>query len=252
MTLPLNAWTLISAATLAILLTFKHSTVYEECGNPNKDETRFLINVKVHSISKISEVIVNEAITLFQVKYYMAVVVTGEQNMVVCFEALKEREDLLASVGTTPETAEASYKIRIMIRNLKESSGRMAEIVKKEERKIEKLEQYKEIFDLTNKHIEEVESLEKRRFNEGYAMDRKDLMQGATSKVFRHKWYGRCGRSQGKLWRQLWRRKRPFNNTNLPDIDVEEDFKKMNEKNKAIDEDLEVIGAGVQKLKDWL
>ncbi|KAJ3283571.1 hypothetical protein HDU79_008954 [Rhizoclosmatium sp. JEL0117] len=172
-----------------------------------------------------------------------------------CRQALKEREDLLASVGTTPETAEASYKIRIMIRNLKESSGRMAEIVKKEERKkskdpakIEKLEQYKEIFDLTNKHIEEVESLEKRRFNEGYAMDRKDLMQGATSKGISG--MGGAAGVKGNYGGNYGDEKDPFNNTNLPDIDVEEDFKKMNEKNKAIDEDLEVIGAGVQKLKE--
>ncbi|KAJ3021661.1 UNVERIFIED_CONTAM: hypothetical protein HDU68_009524 [Siphonaria sp. JEL0065] len=172
-----------------------------------------------------------------------------------CRHALKEREDLLCSSGTTPETAEASYKIRIMIRTLKESSGRMAEIVKKEEKKkskepakIEKLAQYKEILELTNKHIEEVESLEKRRFNEGYAMDRTDLMAGATNK-------GGIsgvgtGGGRGNYGGHYAENKDPFNNTELPDIDVEENFKRMNEKNKAIDEDLEVIGQGVQKLKE--
>ncbi|KAJ3222404.1 hypothetical protein HDU78_011762, partial [Chytriomyces hyalinus] len=297
-------------------------------------------------ISKISQVIVNEGITLFQVRYYIAIVVAEQKDMVVVFEsflpklrylkpvfwevrrmlygdtpphrhnhqshpqpieanmssmrdamqrlevirencvpeaiaakaaeagldefqrlrkkihadvkgvriALKEREDLLMSSGTTPETAEASYKIRIMVKNLKEGSARMTEIVKKEEKrlkakdpaKVEKLAQQKEILDLTNKHIEEVESLEKRRFNDGYAMDRTDLMAGATNKGIS----GVGNKGMVGNYGGNYEKRDPFNETELPDIDVEEDFKNMNEKNKMIDQDLEEIGQGVQKLKE--
>jgi ElaB/YqjD/DUF883 family membrane-anchored ribosome-binding protein len=51
-------------------------------------------------------------------------------------QALKEREDLLTTSGTSPETAEASYRIRIMIKGLKESQTRMQEIVAKEGKKV--------------------------------------------------------------------------------------------------------------------
>ena len=38
--------------------------------------------------------------------------------------------------------------------------------------------------------------------------------------------------------------------SDLPDIDVEEDLKTIREKNKAIDDDMDVIGMGVAKLKE--
>ncbi|KAJ3111330.1 hypothetical protein HDU96_005787 [Phlyctochytrium bullatum] len=171
-------------------------------------------------------------------------------------QALMEREDMLNSVGTTPETAEASYRIRIMIRGLKESSARMGEILAKESKKKkpkdpEKLEERKEIHDLILKHIDEVENLEKRRFNDNYALDRTELLTGGKSGVGGtggHRGVGVYGglASAGQATDPA----NPFTTTELPDIDVEEDFKNINERNKAIDEDLEEIGAGVAKLKD--
>lgn len=41
----------------------------------------------------------------------------------------------------------------------------------------------------------------------------------------------------------------PFQ-SNLPEIDVEEDFKQMNERNQIIDKELEDISVGVSKLKE--
>ncbi|KAJ3331278.1 hypothetical protein HDU76_003613 [Blyttiomyces sp. JEL0837] len=176
--------------------------------------------------------------------------------------ALREREDVLTSAGTTPETAEQSYRIRIMIRGLKDGSARMQEIINKEQKKmkkakdqekIEKFEQRKEVLDLTLKHIEEVENLEKRRFNEGYAIDRAELMAGGKAGggggVGGHKGVGTYGGNYGDQ-NQGDQGDDPFMNSALPDIDVEEDFKNINERNQQIDEDLDQIGAGVAKLKE--
>jgi hypothetical protein len=51
-------------------------------------------------------------------------------------QALFERERLLETHGTSPETAESSYRIRIMIKGLKESMGRMQEIINKDMKKV--------------------------------------------------------------------------------------------------------------------
>lgn len=52
-------------------------------------------------------------------------------------QALKDRETILQRHGTSSETAEASYNIRVIIKNVKEDSARMAEILEKEEKKVE-------------------------------------------------------------------------------------------------------------------
>ncbi|KAJ3379180.1 hypothetical protein HDU84_006979 [Entophlyctis sp. JEL0112] len=167
--------------------------------------------------------------------------------------ALREREDLLCRVGTTPETAETSYRIRESIKELRRRADGMKKIVNKEakknykdEEKLKRVAEHKEVLELTIAHIEELDSLEKRRFNEGRAMDRADLMAGATTPVRGISGMsptGYTGNYGGNY------EKDPFS-SELPDIDVEDDFKHMNEKNKAIDADLEVIGQGVQKLKE--
>ena len=51
-------------------------------------------------------------------------------------QLLKEREMLTARMGTTSETAEASYRIRVAIKSLKEDLGKMDDIVGKEDRKV--------------------------------------------------------------------------------------------------------------------
>ena len=51
-------------------------------------------------------------------------------------EALRDREAANKGGGTTTESAEASYKIRVMIKTVKESLGRMQEISDKESRKV--------------------------------------------------------------------------------------------------------------------
>ncbi|KAJ1562026.1 hypothetical protein HK096_002396 [Nowakowskiella sp. JEL0078] len=51
-------------------------------------------------------------------------------------QAIKEREALISMHGTTTETAEASYRIRVQIRQLKDEVKKISEIVAKEERKV--------------------------------------------------------------------------------------------------------------------
>ncbi len=49
---------------------------------------------------------------------------------------LKEREGLLGRGGTTTESAELSYRIRVMIRGLKDSAAQMAVCHEKEVKKV--------------------------------------------------------------------------------------------------------------------
>ncbi|KAJ3092779.1 hypothetical protein HK102_003042 [Quaeritorhiza haematococci] len=191
--------------------------------------------------------------------------------------ALKEREELLQRSGTTTETAEASYRARTMIRNLKEDTQRLDEIVTKEEkkkgkRKVEEdeLVRRREIVQLCFQHIEECENLEKRRFNEKAGVDRLELLRGSvTSSGGPRRPYGitsdgdgvetnadRAALFEGAANARARKKADedggadPFLNSNLPDIDVDEDFEKLNERNKMIDQDLEDIEHGVKKLKE--
>ncbi|KAJ3122229.1 WD repeat-containing protein 34 [Nowakowskiella sp. JEL0407] len=162
--------------------------------------------------------------------------------------ALKEREALISMHGTTTETAEASYRIRVQIRSLKEEVKRMADIVAKEERKKkikdpQQLADRKEVLELCNKHIEECEALEKHKFNEEYAADRKELLSRPAGGDLRNR-KGTGGGGEGAADDD------PFTKSELPDIDVQEDLKKIEERNKNIDNELEQISIGVGKLKD--
>jgi division protein CdvB (Snf7/Vps24/ESCRT-III family) len=51
-------------------------------------------------------------------------------------DALRDRDLSMKSGGTTTESAEASYKIRVMIKGVKESVNRMQEIYDKAARKV--------------------------------------------------------------------------------------------------------------------
>ncbi|KAJ3049467.1 hypothetical protein HK097_009546 [Rhizophlyctis rosea] len=161
---------------------------------------------------------------------------------------LKEREQMLSLGGTTTESAEKSYRIRIAIRQLKEDYMRMSEIVQKETRKAakkppkdpEQLKARQEILQLCQQHIEELENLEKRKFNDAYMADRADLMSGASRQT-----HYASGKGKGAD-----EAPDPFTNTELPDIDVEDDLRKIADRNAEIDKDLDAIGIGVTHLKN--
>lgn len=161
---------------------------------------------------------------------------------------LKEREQMLSLGGTTTESAEKSYRIRIAIRQLKEDYMRMSEIVQKETRKAakkppkdpEQLKARQEILQLCQQHIEELENLEKRKFNEAYMADRADLMGGASRQTYYAGGKGKGGEEAPD----------PFTNTELRDIDVDDDLRQIADRNAEIDKDLDAIGIGVTHLKN--
>ncbi|KAJ3294387.1 hypothetical protein HK104_003634 [Borealophlyctis nickersoniae] len=176
---------------------------------------------------------------------------------------LKEREQMMALGGTTTESAEKSYRIRVAIRGLKEQVARMTEIVAKEERKDlnslktqkkkdpereARLRERREVLTICQQHIEELENLEKRKFNEAYAADRVDLLSGGRGGVGGFGGRARGGPS-GAGGAGGAEEPDPFMNSELPDIDVEEDFKIIDERNKNIDDDLDHIGIAVANLK---
>lgn len=129
---------------------------------------------------------------------------------------LKERDDLAGTKGTSIETAEASYRIRIALRTVREDAQKLQDLQAKQERKvglftsrqrrirdggltlvncamlsaqagkrgdqeqIELSQRRREIVELAWKHIEECEGLEKRRFGEKSGGDRLMLLSGGS------------------------------------------------------------------------
>jgi hypothetical protein len=136
-------------------------------------------------------------------------------------ESLKGREEMMRKGGTTTESAEASYRIRVAIKSLKEQVQRMQEIFDKESRKKkkdpEKIKDHRDTLELCKLHIEECENLEKRKQLDSYQQERAELMHQNYPQV-----------PQGE------KQDDPFTHTDLPDIDVEEDLKAIKNKNKDI------------------
>ncbi|KAJ8331471.1 hypothetical protein QVD99_001739 [Batrachochytrium dendrobatidis] len=164
-------------------------------------------------------------------------------------QALKERQDVMRGGCTTTESAEASYKIRVMIKTLKEQTARMQEIVDKEGRKKRPKDpalvaEHKEILELCKQHVDECENLEKRRQADGYAADRIELFSGDGNNTNGGDGVSGAGHGDNDDHND------PFTHSDLPDIDVEEDLKAIKNRNKDINQDLENIGVGVAKLKE--
>ncbi|KAI8913441.1 hypothetical protein EDD86DRAFT_268925 [Gorgonomyces haynaldii] len=153
-------------------------------------------------------------------------------------EQLSEREQMMKRGGTTTESAEASYRIRVAIKQLKEQVQKMQDIVDKEQKKKKKepevIAEHKEVLDLCKAHIEECENLEKRKQLDQNYQDRAELFAAAS-----HHPGGASTAGED-----------PFIHTDLPDIDVEEDLKAIRNKNAEIDQDLDELGNGVARLRE--
>lgn len=99
-------------------------------------------------------------------------------------QQLRDREEMMARGGTTSESAETSYRIRVAIKSTKEQAARMQEIVDKEARKKKKDKdgkhaEHKECLELCKQHIDECENLEKRKHLDATNADRTELLSGA-------------------------------------------------------------------------
>lgn len=194
---------------------------------------------------------------------------------------IKERDDLLKAdkaskkgVGSGTETAEMSFKIRSMLKGIKDDIQTMDSLVKKAEKKIkgknkpdlqEIIDSRKEIVKLCYQHLEECENLDKARFNDKMAGDRVNLFSGGgvspssgPSRLDFNKFKaggpgapgapggfggpggmngGSGGGGGGGMGQEL------------PDIEVQEDLALIRQRNMDIDQELDEIAAGVQVVK---
>jgi len=164
---------------------------------------------------------------------------------------LKERDELVQRSAQSRPAVEAAAKVRSAIGSVREDAEILSQIQIKQAKKVKKAESEmivahrKEVVDLIFKHIEELERLEKNRplaQEEGrtslFGKKKEPKSSGATtyitndttSKGFQG---GSYVPAEGGL---------------LPDI--EEGLKKLEQKNKIIDDQLEEIEAGVLALKE--
>lgn len=134
-----------------------------------------------------------------------------------------------------------------MIKKLKTDAHRITEVQAKDARKKkqnpEEVEKRREIVELINKHIEEVEQLEKKRFTDRIGTDRSALFTRADGTRATADSRYRIASGKGG-------HADPYLESQLPDIDAVENMKKIGAKNKQIDDDLDEISGGVKKLKD--
>ncbi|KAJ3340020.1 hypothetical protein HDU93_007569 [Gonapodya sp. JEL0774] len=184
------------------------------------------------------------------------------QDVKTVRQQLKEREELLSLRGTSPETAESSYRIRVAIKAIKEDAAKMKEIANKDERKnkkdpaaLQRITERKEIVDLVFKHLEECETLEKKRFNDKVSGERTALLTGggvAGSRggaEMRHRQGAGLGASAVDS-APNGPRSDPFLDSDLPDIDVGEDLKMIQANNALIDKELDQMQMGITVLKN--
>jgi hypothetical protein len=124
---------------------------------------------------------------------------------------------------TTAQSAEASYRIRVAIKSIKDLLGKMQDIYNRESRRAkgknsDLVKDHKEVLELCQLHVAEIEKMEKARGNEGDQSDRDLLISGNDDHLeFDHT-----------------RPDMRTDNNVLPDIFVEEDLKRINANNKAI------------------
>ncbi|KAI3634196.1 hypothetical protein MIR68_007800 [Amoeboaphelidium protococcarum] len=173
---------------------------------------------------------------------------------------LKEREELLNTKPGSKDAAEASHRIRARIKQIKEDAMKFQTVQKQEEKKILKkgentkgkdqtgqspqeiVKQREETVQLVLKHIEEIETMEKKRYTDKTSADRAALFDGAASAKLDFVAFD--SKPAGKAAFQ----------TNLPDIDDDPEvgagLQLLQENNRAIDQDLDTIRQNVGVLKE--
>lgn len=162
---------------------------------------------------------------------------------------IKEREEHNShektkkkAIGSGTESAEMSFKIRACLKEIREQVTQLDNHLKKAERKIkgknkpelkEILDSRREIVKLCYSHLEELENLDKARFNEQMAEDRVTLFTGPSAP-------------------QDYSKIQTPNNQNtpeLPDIEVQEDLALIRQRGQDLDRELDEIAAGVSVIK---
>jgi t-SNARE complex subunit (syntaxin) len=190
--------------------------------------------------------------------------------------------------AASAEAAESSYRLRTAIASLKVDVDRLDDLVKKEDKRKgkkrmdeEELKTRRELVQLCNQHVTEVEELETRRFLDKIGAERSELMKQSDGEsegkprtrisTSERRAYGQEGEMEEKdssrkalfggrnRTKSTWLMPNrilegakvetdPFK-SDLPDIDLEQDFQEMNLNNKVIENDLSDIGKGVRQLR---
>ena len=167
-------------------------------------------------------------------------------------QRMKEREELLGIKPSSKEAAEMSHRIRTTMRKLKDDSGRLQQLQKTEEKKQAAVtggeeslasKNKAEIVDLVKKHVEELEQLEKKRFNDKLQTERSALL-------------GAGGATGGSYKIDMGRLTDSVVKGSLPSIDQEDDEEvsaglvQLRENQRDIDQDLDHINHQVGQLKE--
>lgn len=173
---------------------------------------------------------------------------------------LKEREELLSTKPGSKDAAEASHRIRGRIKQLKDDGQKLQALQKVDEKKAmkDKLDKpqengrtaketaklREETVELVFKHIEELEQLEKKRYQDKTSQDRAALFDGAagSSKMD----FVSFGDSKPTGKSQM--------PPGLPDIDDDPEtsagLQQLQTNNKDLDQDLDLIRSNLGVLKE--
>eukprot|EP00158_Paraphelidium_tribonemae_P002089 Partr_v1_DN25113_c0_g1_i2_m76941 putative NA len=165
-------------------------------------------------------------------------------------QLIKDREELLANKPGSKEVAEASHKIRAKLKALRDDAGNLSRIQRQDEKKVKPgqeadIKNKLEIVSLVQKHIEECENLEKKRFNDKVQSERSALMGGGTSVKIEMTNFGggKPAPSAGN-----------GTDSQLPDIDndpeVTSGLQALAAGNQDLDNDLDQISNAVGQLKE--
>ncbi|KAI9145633.1 hypothetical protein BKA69DRAFT_1048758 [Paraphysoderma sedebokerense] len=181
------------------------------------------------------------------------------QNVKQARQLITEREQLSKSKNaSSTEIAELSFKIRSILKQVKEESQELQRIVDKAEKKIkgknkpeiqEVINSRKEIVKLCFMHLEECQNLDNSRFNDKFAADRADLFAGGSALPSKVEFVKFPQGAVGPM--NTGSPLTPGNpETELPDIDVAEDLVLIKKYNLDLDKELDEIAAGVAQLKE--
>jgi len=167
-------------------------------------------------------------------------------------KAITERDELLEKVGGSANktTVEMSARVRTQLRQLREDAEKLKEIQLLEEKKAakakkpdakaaaaEKVDHRKEVVDLVFSHMEECETLEKKRLN---------VAGAAAGGAARSNLLAKCGKAS-------YAQKKPATETSLKDLDDPEltaGLQQLQENDRKLDAQLDQIGQGVARLKN--
>ncbi|KAJ1641096.1 hypothetical protein T492DRAFT_923090 [Pavlovales sp. CCMP2436] len=170
-------------------------------------------------------------------------------------EAIQERDEMLHKEAGSKATVEMSARVRSSIKTIREEHKQMVKIQQTQANRrmgknAQQIEHRAEVVELVLKHIEEVEMLEKRRYQAKDSETRTNLFAGSgfggggsDMNGLRHVAIsfpeGMAGPSGG----------RAATDSDLPDIETQEGLSQLKQTDGRIDVELEEISNGVQDLR---